>query len=432
MLCRLQFVFAIFLLAALRPSAEAGLHYTGEQWADLPAQWRGFLLDQRALRTLAIPPGPGMPVSSLRDSYQAERDRLERLTRPLTADEKADLGALLVRFGESDKAMTLLREATRQHPDHFRCAANLGTACQLGGDLPQAVAALEVAVALAPPKWKKFEQLHLKLVRQRRAEPRNTESLDDLFGVKFSENDRSMPELPTDAISLTQMLALWLPADGRLIWQLGELAQATGDSANAAAMLEGAVTEFGLNDPVLRQRRVSYRQQAEQAVKNPPAGKADQQSVHAAHGGGGMIRFKSPRPLIRQANALKLPAINPTGLNHLPWAVLAETALDRPFKVTFHEHLKQLDGKRVVLTGFLQPTGDSIDQIAVLLIEYPVGCWFCEVPEPTGIVLVEPPADKTIRLTRENVRVEGVLKLNSSDPEEFLYTITEAKVGPPD
>jgi hypothetical protein len=110
--------------------------------------------------------------------------------------------------------------------------------------------------------------------------------------------------------------------------------------------------------------------------------------------------------------------------------VLADTTLDRPFRVTFADHLRKLDGKRVFLTGYLQPTGDGLEQPTVLLIEYPVGCWFCEVPEPTGIVLVESPAGA--RMTRELVRVEGVLRLNSTDPEEFLVTVREAKVGPPD
>jgi len=414
------------------PPIDAGLHYSGEQWAELPSQWRGFLLDQRALRTLAIPLGPNMPGSPLREVYQAERDRLEKLGQPLTADESADLGALLIRFGESDRAVAMLREAVRNHPDHFRCFANLGTACQLAGDLPQAITALEVAVRLAPPKSKKAEELHLKLVRKRRGEARTTTGLDDLFGVTFTGAMKVPDGLPSDAISTTQLLALWLPADGRLLWQLGELANATGDAATAAAILEGCVSEFGLGDPLLRERRINYRATADKLAKDPPAGRGDQQSIHAGHGIIGTIRFKSQRPLIRQVSLMKLPAINVTGVNMLPWSVLAETALDRPFRVTFHDHMKQLDGKRVVLMGFLQPTGDTIDQSAVLLIEYPIGCWFCEVPEPTGIVLVEPPADKTIRLTREAVRVEGRLKLNAKDPEEFLYTIVEAKVGPPD
>ena len=41
-----------------------------------------------------------------------------------------------------------------------------------------------------------------------------------------------------------------------------------------------------------------------------------------------------------------------------------------------------------------------------LLIEYPVGCWYCEMPEITGIVFVELPADRTVRLTRNPVKVE--------------------------
>lgn len=419
------------LLIGASPSW-AGLHYSGEQWADLPAQWRGFLLDQRALRTLAVPPGPNMPASPFRESYQAERDRLQRLDRALTADEKADFGALLIRFGEFDRAMTLLREATRAHPEHFRCFANLGTACQLSGDLPQAITALEVAIRLAPPKWRKAEELHLKLVRQRRGESRTASGLDDLFGVKFDGAPKPPDGLPSDAIASTQMLALWLPSDGRLLWQLGELAHATGDEASAAAILEGCVSEFGLSDPLLREHRVAYRGASDKLAKDPPGSRTDQQSVHAGHGNAGTIRYKSQRPLIRQASLLKLPLINPTGVNQLPWSVLSETALEKPFRVTFHQHLKQLDGKRVVLTGFVQPTGDAIDQSAVLLIEYPIGCWFCEVPEPTGIILVEPPTDKTIRLTRDAVRVEGILKLNSKDPEEFLYSIVDAKVGPPD
>ena len=108
------------------------------------------------------------------------------------------------------------------------------------------------------------------------------------------------------------------------------------------------------------------------------------------------IRFKSSRPLIRDPLQLVLPPIQADGLNQLPWPLLAETAFDRPFRVTFHEHLRKLDGKRVVLTGFMQPTGDGLEQFAVLLLEYPVGCWYCELPEPTGLILVLAPEGKAI------------------------------------
>lgn len=417
--------FAALLVAAASSAAHAGLHYSGEQFADLPSQWRGYLLDHRSLRMLARPRLPNQSSSPLYDRYQADRDRLEKLQRRqrLTADDAADLGALYIRLGQSERAVELLRDYVRQAPEHFRVAANLGTACQLTGDFDQAIAALELAVRMAPAKYRKAEELHLKLVRMRRGEPKNTQSLDDLFG--------GLEKPPGDAVSLVQTLGLWLPTDGRLLWQIGEVAHATGDIGTAAAVLEGCVTDFGMDNRLLREHRKEYREQTDTAAKAPAADRSAVTATHQGHDATG-IRFRSVRPLVRKPEALKLPPITPNGVNSLPWTVLAETTLAKPFRPQYIEHLRQLDGKRVVTHGYMQPIGDGLEQSAVLLIEFPVGCWFCEVPEPTGIVLVESPEDKPIRLTRELVRVEGRLKLNFNDPEDFLYTIKDAKVGSPE
>ena len=43
---------------SLEALARAGLHYSGETPAELPAQWRGFLLDHRAVRFVGVAPGP--------------------------------------------------------------------------------------------------------------------------------------------------------------------------------------------------------------------------------------------------------------------------------------------------------------------------------------------------------------------------------------
>src|SRR5262249_11383036 len=82
-------------------TARAGLYYSGEQLAELPSRWRGFLLDQRILRNIAAQPAPGAPISPARVRYQEAAAKLEKLrgTRKLTADELADLGALHVRLG---------------------------------------------------------------------------------------------------------------------------------------------------------------------------------------------------------------------------------------------------------------------------------------------------------------------------------------------
>ena len=44
------------------------------------------------------------------------------------------------------------------------------------------------------------------------------------------------------------------------------------------------------------------------------------------------------------------------------------------------------------MTGFMYPLREDPDMTAFLFIEAPVGCWYCEMPETTGIVFVEMPA----------------------------------------
>jgi hypothetical protein len=415
--------------------ARAGLHYSGETPAELPAQWRGFLLDHRALRLVGVPPAAGAPLHLLREQYEDAAARLQDAAtkRALTADEAADFGALHVRLGRPARAVAVLRQAHRDYPDHFRVAANLGTAWQAQGDLNEAARALQEAVRLAPLRWKPFEEAHLKLVRLRRKEPKGATAPDDLFGVALvgaagkPEAGRIDPaarkKLPADDVALAQQLALWLPADGRLLWLLGELANAHGDVRTAAALLEGVVTEFALTAPEARDRRKLYRTAADEIVKLPD-------SEHARHRGD--LAFKSPRAIIRTLDMAALPAIRPEGVNPLPWAVLAETAVDQPFRPRFHKHLGQLDGKKVALTGFMQPVTMDVAVSGFMLIEYPVGCWFCENPEPAGIVYVEVAGGKAVPVRRGRVKVEGTLKLNASDPEDFLYTLIGSSVREPD
>src|SRR5438552_7313558 len=164
-----RFIAAPLVLLILATSARAGLYYSGEAYAELPSQWRGFLLDQRTLRNIAVKPVAGRAASPARKRYEEAAAKLEktRRERKLTADEAADLGAIYVRLGEVDKALEILRTAQREHANHFRLVANLGTAWQLQGDLEQSAVCLEQAVRLAPGKLQKAEECHLKLVRLR-------------------------------------------------------------------------------------------------------------------------------------------------------------------------------------------------------------------------------------------------------------------------
>jgi hypothetical protein len=101
------------------------------------------------------------------------------------------------------------------------------------------------------------------------------------------------------------------------------------------------------------------------------------------------IKTKSSRPLLKAFDESLLPAISADGTNAPPWPVLAATGIDAKGKASFAKYLDQLDGKTVTLTGFMQPVKDELAATGFLLLEYPVGCWFCEVPDPTGLLNVE-------------------------------------------
>jgi hypothetical protein len=218
-----------------------------------------------------------------------------------------------------------------------------------------------------------------------------------------------------------QQLALWLPADGRLLWQLGELANAHGDVRTAAAILEGCVTEFAMGSADLRSRRQIYRAAVEEMSKKP---ELDQHKI--------TFLGKSARPLIKAFDESTLPPVQANLPNALPWPVLGATTMDGKGRPTFLKYLEQIDGKTVTLTGFMQPLRDELAPTGFLLLEYPVGCWFCETPEATGLVNVELKAGTGAEFRKGLVKVTGTLSLNRTDPETYLFTLTDARVGQAD
>src|SRR5262249_37157521 len=136
------------------------------------------------------------------------------------------------------------------------------------------------------------------------------------------------------------------------------------------------------------------------------------------------------RPLVSKLFTAPRPPIDARGTNNLPWELINETTLDRRSRPTFPDYLADLEGKTVQLTGHMQPIGNETDVAAFMFVEHPVGCWYCEMPEVPGIIRVEVPAARTFRWVREPVRVRGRLKLNRTDPENFLYLVLDASVQP--
>lgn len=389
------------LISAL--SLQAGLHYSREVVNPLPAKWRGFLTDHRTLRMLAAPKA----VSIVAETYAEALNKLESQarTRELRAEELADYGALLVRLGKVEKAIEILRPAVRQYPRNFALAANLGTAWQLAGDLEQAELALSEALVLAPETWKAAEAAHLKLVRLRRKEGKQPADAPDAL---FEKN----PD-----IAILQQLAIWLPADGRLLWSLAIMAHDDGDVRTAANILDGCVAEFAMKSETLRKQRTQWRSAADELDRRGESSTTQ-----------GKIVYRSSRVLARAFDESRLPAINPNGPTEIPWPALAETTIGKRFTPKHLKFVDALDGKSVSIVGYVRPTTADTDLTSFLFTEFPIGCWFCELPDPTGIISVEMAEGKTADAVKTPVKIVGILKLNRDDPEAFLFSIVEARV----
>ena len=424
--CLICVVSGIVLAWAGCGWVQAGVYYSAEKYAPLPSRWRGFLLDHRALRMIAVERPAEGGMSPWRQEYWTALRHYQQQARQrsLGPEESADYGAVLIRLGRSHEALAVLAPAARRWPECFALHANLGTAWQLQGEWDRAIEALQEAVRLAPPAWKLYEEYHLKLVRLRRSERPGgvAQNVDDLFGVSFDGPVGPWPEsrrrgLPVEAVAIAQQLALWLPQDGRLLWLLAELANADGEVILAAAMLDGCVTEFGLNSPALRARRQLFRREA------------DRLRQHGQH----MSRFRprSSRPLLQAFDERLLPPPSPDGPTPLPWPLLAATSIDPRGTVHFPDYLRRLDGRLVSLNGFMHPLGDQPQTQEFLLLEYPVGCWFCETPEPNGLVYVRLSEGRQIDKRRELIHVTGRLRLNNDNPEAFLFTLEDAVVALP-
>ena len=143
----------------------------------------------------------------------------------------------------------------------------------------------------------------------------------------------------------------------------------------------------------------------------------------------GTLAFRSKRPLISRLDSTPLPPISDTGVNEVPWALFTETSVDAKYRPTFPKYLHELAGKQVALHGFMHPLRDDLEMTAFMFVEYPIGCWYCEMPDTVSIVYVELPRGKTATFRRGLVRIVGRLTLNANDPEDFLYTIRDARVG---
>ena len=248
----------------------------------------------------------------------------------------------------------------------------------------------------------------MKFLKGRAKRAKTSEEMDTLFDTKLG--------WPKEALAQLQQLCFNWPSDAFLLWQLAEATASTGDLRTAARMMEGCVTDLAISSKPARERHKELQKEVDRLEK------AEQHAKTTT-----TIEFASTRLLPKKFDASTLPKVDKTRQNVLPWAALDDTVLGKKFSITVIDFVKQLDGQPVSLSGYIQPIrADEFSEF--ILSEYAVGCWFCDAPSLTQQVVVQLKDGTTTSNIRELVTIVGTWKLNTSDPEQPLFTILNAKV----
>lgn len=91
----------------------------------------------------------------------------------------------------------------------------------------------------------------------------------------------------------------------------------------------------------------------------------------------------------------------------------------------FSKNLKSWDGKRIRLKGYVIPVNEVGDQNKFMLSSMPFNvCYFCGAAGPETVVEVE--AMEPFHFSTKPIWIEGVLYLNTEDPDHHMYILKSA------
>lgn len=96
--------------------------------------------------------------------------------------------------------------------------------------------------------------------------------------------------------------------------------------------------------------------------------------------------------------------------------------VDRP---VFAEAVRELDGERITLRGYVIPTEGYKSHEEFIFSAYPYSmCFFCGGAGPETVIEVY--ADEPIEYSPEAITLTGTLRLNASDPNALMYMLENA------
>jgi len=93
----------------------------------------------------------------------------------------------------------------------------------------------------------------------------------------------------------------------------------------------------------------------------------------------------------------------------------------------FHEDVKALEGKEVILPGYIYPWEQTPKAQEILFSAYPMhACFFCGVGGPETVAAVK--FKEPVSYTANYIKIKGKLQLNESDPNEMMYIVVDAEI----
>lgn len=138
--------------------------------------------------------------------------------------------------------------------------------------------------------------------------------------------------------------------------------------------------------------------------------------------------------LLKVAMVLAFSAIHydskPTKID---WSLLMEIELNlklyqtrelQIYNPVFTEALVALDGKEVIIEGFVIPLDQNGDLVALSANPY-ASCFFCGKASPASVMSLYLKKKKLYRID-DFRKFRGTLKLNYNDPKEYYFILEDA------
>ncbi len=123
------------------------------------------------------------------------------------------------------------------------------------------------------------------------------------------------------------------------------------------------------------------------------------------------------------------------GRDVLTFDEMARTRIGLRPPPVFTDRVALMDGQRVRLLGFMVPYDSLTDMRNMMLLDTPVGCYFCEPPSPERVAFARIDSPEPVEFVDEAIEVTGTLRLWKKDSNEpahqmFLFVLDEATFKP--